>query len=53
MRLADVVAADVVSQLLMSYPVELDMCKYRLQEGSGTVKVPALVPRVNQEFHWK
>ena len=50
---ADVVATDVVSQLSMSYPVELDMCKYRLQGGSGTVKVPELVLRVIQEFHWK
>ncbi len=34
-RLADVVATDVVSQLVMSYPIELDMCKYRLQGGQG------------------
>jgi len=46
-------AADEVSQLVVSYPVELDNVQVLFAQASETVKVPALVPHVNWEFHCK
>ena len=46
-------AADEVSQLVVSYPVELDNVQVLFAQASGTVKVPALVPHVNWKFHCK
>ena len=47
------VATDVVLQLVVSYPVELDNVQVLAARASETVKVPALVLHVNQEFRWE
>ena len=47
------VAPDVVSQLVVSYSVELENMQVLAARASETVKVPALVLHVNQEFRWK
>ncbi len=51
-QLAVVMAPDPVSQLVVTYPVELDNVQVLAARASETVKVPALVLHVNQEFRW-